>query len=147
MALDCCMQLEPVYAGGGPAAPSADAARPAGSVSISAEKQQLLGVRVSAVEKAPSTQTVRLFGRVVPEETRIYMLNAATEGAVRDISPVTTGSRVKKGEWLANVFSADARLPLQAYITALDVMDQDPTSRRDKGMNVAAGTTASSSAL
>src|SRR5919197_6293158 len=141
------MQLEPVYADGGPAAPSDAASRPAGAVSISAEKQQLLGVRVAAVEKAASTHAVRLFGRVVPEETRVYMLNAATEGAVRDLSPATTGSRVKKGEWLASVFAADMRLPLQAYITALDVQDQDPSARRDSGMNVAAGTTASKSAL
>src|SRR6266545_1371913 len=145
IAPDCGMQLEPVYADGAPAA-SADATpRPAGSVSISLDKQQLLGVRVSAVEKAPTTHAARLFGRVAPEETRVFLLNAALEGSVRELSPVTTGSRVKKGQWLGSVFSADARQALQAYITALDVQDLDPNARKEAGVVVAAGTTASKS--
>jgi Cu(I)/Ag(I) efflux system membrane fusion protein len=115
-------------------------------VSIDQDKQQLLGVRVAGVEKAPSKHAVRLFGRVVQDETRVYMLNAATEGFIHDLSAVTTGSRVKKGQWLANVFSVEVRTPLQAFITALDVQDQDPTARREAGVVVAAGTTASSSA-
>jgi Cu(I)/Ag(I) efflux system membrane fusion protein len=146
IAPDCGMQLEPVYADGGPASP-ADAPRPAGAVSIAADKQQLLGVRVGAVERAASTHALRLFGRVAPEESRVFVLNAALEGSVREVSAVTTGSRVRKGQLLARVFSADARAPLQAYITALDVQDQDPMARRQNGVVVAAGSTASSSAL
>jgi RND family efflux transporter MFP subunit len=145
IAPDCGMQLEPVYADG--QMPEAGASpRPAGAVDIGFEKQQLLGVRVAEVKKAPSTHRVRLFGRIVPDETRVYVLNAALEGSVRDVSAVTTGSRVKKGQWLASVFSAESRTPLQAYITALDVQDQDPSARREAGMVVAAGSTASKSA-
>jgi membrane fusion protein, copper/silver efflux system len=147
IAPDCGMQLEPVYADGAPAAAAESAPRPAGSVSIALDKQQLLGVRVGAVDRAASTQTLRLFGRVAPEESRMWVLNAALEGSVREVSGVTTGSRVRKGQLLARVFSADSRAPLQAYITALDVQDQDPLARRQAGVVVAAGSTASSSAL
>ena len=147
IAPDCGMQLEPVYADGHAAASEGSVApRPAGAVDIEPEKQQLLGVKVAPVGKAPGAQTLRLFGRVVPDERRVFVLNAASEGSVREISSVTTGSQVKKGQWLASVFSGDARLPMQAYITALDVQDQDPAARRLAGIVVAAGTTASKSA-
>ena len=148
IAPDCGMQLEPVYADGAPAAAGQSGPpRPAGAVAIAPEKQALLGVRVSAVEKTSTARTVRLFGRVVPQETRVYVLNSAMEGSIRNMSDVTTGTRVRKDQWLASFFAADSRGALQAYITALDVADRDPRSRQEAGVVVAAGTTASSSAM
>lgn len=127
IAPDCGMQLEPVYADGGTAA--ADAAGhasspPPGSMAIDPAKQQLIGVQVSAVEKSSGSRTLRLFGRVVPDEARVYRVNAGADGSVREVSAVTTGSQVKKDQWLASCFMPDARVPLQAYLTALDVVDR-----------------------
>jgi membrane fusion protein, copper/silver efflux system len=147
IAPDCGMQLEPVYADGSTATSEGGVSpRPAGAVDIGPEKQQLLGVRVATVEKAPTRHTVRLFGRVVPDERRVYTLNAALDGSIREVSTVTTGSRVRKDQWLASFFAADTRGALQAYITALDVQDRDPIARREAGIVVAAGSTAGSSA-
>ncbi|BDG06104.1 efflux RND transporter periplasmic adaptor subunit [Anaeromyxobacter oryzae] len=143
---DCGMQLEPVFADGGPAPGAAAALRPAGTVTMGAELRQLQGVRVGTVERAPGAQGLRLLGRVVPDETRVYTVNAAMEGSLRALSGVTTGSFVRKDEWLGSFFSADIRTPLQAYITALDVQDQDPLARARNGVSVAAGTSASRSA-
>jgi Cu(I)/Ag(I) efflux system membrane fusion protein len=145
VAPDCGMQLEPVYADGGPSASAGAAPRPAGAVSMGSELRQLQGVRVGTVERAPSTQSLRLFGRVVPEETRVYSLNAAMEGSIRKLSDVTSGTFVKKDQWLGAFFSADIRAPLQALMTSLDVMDRDPNARREAGTALYAGTTASSS--
>ncbi len=94
------------------------------SMEISAEKQQLLGVRVTPVEKASRTQTLRIFGRVAPDETRIYRLNAGVEGVIREVSTVTTGSQVKKGQWLATVAAPDAIAWIQAYIVAFGYVDR-----------------------
>jgi membrane fusion protein, copper/silver efflux system len=146
IAPDCGMQLEAVYADGGPAARAGEAPRPAGTVSMGSELRQLQGVRVGAVDRAPSTQTLRLFGRVVPDETRVYTLNAALEGSIRRLSDVTSGTFVKKDQWLGAFFAADIRAPLQALMTAIDVMDKDPLARREAGHALYAGTTASSSA-
>jgi len=143
---DCGMQLEPVYADGGPAAGAGGAPRPAGTVTLGSDLRQLQGVRIGTVEKAPSTQVLRLFGRVVPDETRVYMINAGLEGSIRELSDVTAGSFVKKDQWLGAFFSADIRTPLQSYITALDVQDQDPSQRAQNGVQVAAGTNANRSA-
>lgn len=127
IAPDCGMQLEPVYADGGQAA--ADAAghasspRP-GSVPLDASKQQLIGIQVSPVEKVSGSHSLRLFGRVVPDEGRVYRVNAGADGSIRDVSALTTGSHVEKDQWLASCFMPDSRVPLQAYLTALDVVDR-----------------------
>ena len=147
IAPDCGMQLEPVYADGGPAeAVAGGSPRPVGAVRVSPEQQQLLGVRVGVVEKGATTQAVRLFGRVTPDESRVYTLNAALEGSIREVSAVTTGSQVRKDQWLASFFSYDARTPLQAYITALDVQDLDPAGLKRVDVRIAAGATAATSA-
>lgn len=139
IAPDCGMQLEPVYAdGAGPDASSAGP-RSARTVAVSGERQQLFGVRVAVAERAPGSRSVRLFGRVTADERRVFTLNAAMEGSIREVSAVTTGARVRKGQWLASFFSADARSPLQAYITALDVEQLNPLQRADAGVRISAG--------
>jgi len=142
---DCGMALEPVYAdGAGPA--EGGAPRPAGTVSLDAGKRQLQGVRIGTAEKVAASHSLRLLGRVVPDETRVHTLNAAAEGSVRELSDVTTGSRVRRGQWLGSVFMAETRSALQAYITALDVQDLDPQRRAHEGMTVSAGTSPGRSA-
>ena len=137
----CCgMALEPVHEGGTPAAAAAGTpARAAGSVAIDAGLRQLQGVKVAAVEKKATTHPLRLFGRVTPDETRVYSLNASMEGSIREITAVTTGSIVRRNQRLASFFSADMRSALQAYITALDVRDQDPAARKASHVVIAAG--------
>src|SRR5512136_2659657 len=100
IAPDCGMELVPVYADGSPERPGGAAARSPGTVTVSPEKQQLIGVKVAAVERAPASHTLRVPGRVAPDETRIYRLNAATDGWVKKIFPLTTGSLVREDELL-----------------------------------------------
>ena len=69
----CGMPLEPVYADQGDAAAGgADlrASLPPGTIRISPEKQQLIGVKTAMVEKVPWSHTLRVLGRVTPDETR-----------------------------------------------------------------------------
>jgi Cu(I)/Ag(I) efflux system membrane fusion protein len=141
----CGMKPVPVRAdGAGPS--TAGAARPAGTVTLDAGKRQLQGVRVGTVEKAAASRALRLFGRVVPDETRVHTLNAALDGSMARVAEVTTGSRVRRGQWLGSVFMLEARAALQAYITALDVVELDPRQRADQGMTVVVGTTPGKSA-
>ncbi len=139
----CGMKLVPLAG----ATAAAGAARPAGTVTLDGARRQLQGVRVGTVERKPASHALRLFGRVVPDENRVYSLNAPLDGSVRTLADVTTGSRVRQGQWLGSVFMADTRAALQAYITALDVQDMDPQLRRHEGMTVSAGTTPTKSAL
>jgi membrane fusion protein, copper/silver efflux system len=89
---DCGMKLEPVYEGSPePALQSSD-----GLVRISTDRRELVGVRIEAAKQEARTERLRLYGRVAPEETRIYGVNVGIEGYVREISDVTTGSQVTK---------------------------------------------------
>jgi membrane fusion protein, copper/silver efflux system len=118
----CGMKLEPVYAEDGDQA--AGAAMPPGSVKISPEKQQIIGVRVATTEKSPYTYTLRTVGKVAVDETRIFRLNAYVEGWVLKIFNNTTGSLVRKDEPLATFFNRDLPTTLQTYYFALDAMDR-----------------------
>jgi membrane fusion protein, copper/silver efflux system len=127
IAPDCGMQLEPVYADAGSAASGLDSGSsspPPGVVTISPEKQQLMGVRVSRVEKAPGTYQLRLFGRVAPDEARIYKLNAGIEGYIQDVSPATTGSLVRKNQLLATFSAPTSTMTIQTYILNLGAEDR-----------------------
>lgn len=126
----CGMKLQPVYEGtetASDATKARDTSAP-GGVHIAAEKQQLIGVRVSPVEKFTGTHTVRAFGRVVPDERRVHRLNAGAEGTVRELSEVTPGSLVKKDQWLATFSAPDTRTTIQGFLTALDVVDRQTAS-------------------
>jgi len=97
---------------------------PPGVVKVSAGTQQLVGVRVSPVERTAGTHSLRMVGRVAAEETRTYTINAGSEGFVREVSAVTTGSRVSKGQLLATVAAPDAISAIQAFIVTLNAQDR-----------------------
>ena len=118
----CGMKMEPVYADDGGQAPAVSL--PPGAVKINSQKQQLIGVRVAPVEKTPYTYTLRALGKVAMDETRIYRLNAAADGWIRETYNNSTGSVVKKDETLATFYSPEFLGPQQAYIYALSALDR-----------------------
>jgi membrane fusion protein, copper/silver efflux system len=128
IAPDCGMQLEPVYADG-----VADVAmrHPVGTVNIAAERQQLIGVRVAAVESNAASHEVRLLGRVAADERRVYFLNAATDGWVQETFSNTTGSLVKKDEVLATCYAPEFQGAEQAYFYALHALDRFTASGKE----------------
>ncbi|NTW58334.1 MAG: efflux RND transporter periplasmic adaptor subunit, partial [Nitrospirae bacterium] len=124
IAPDCGMKLEPVYAdGAGVSAPTETAAAP-GTVKISSDRQQLIGVKVATVEKRPVSQTIRMLGRVAVDETRIYRINATIDGWVTKTYPNATGSIVKYNEVLAAFYSPDFLSAQNAYVFALSSTDR-----------------------
>ncbi len=123
IAPDCGMQLTPVYADGGAAA-GGDAGLPSGAIRISPEQQQLIGVKSLVVEKSPVTHQVRVLGRVVPDEGRIYRINSSLAGFVKEVSPVTTGSFVKRDQYLASIYSPDLYAVINSYIFSLNSIDR-----------------------
>lgn len=116
IAPDCGMELVPVYEGEDV---TSKAQLSPGAVSISIEKQQLIGVRVETVEKNSGSRTIRTTGRVEAEDNRVYRLTAATEGWVQSLENNPTGTIVKKDEVLASFYSREFRNAQQAYLGAL----------------------------
>jgi membrane fusion protein, copper/silver efflux system len=123
----CGMPLEPVYVDDGPAGQAigkALANLPPGTVHIRPDKQQLIGVKLAAVEKAVWNHTVRVLGRIAPDEDRLYRLNASTEMWIRKIFGPTTGSQVKKDDRLLAYYSTNFLSAAASYIYALDTLDR-----------------------
>src|SRR6266849_4654286 len=122
IAPDCGMQLEPVYADEGVRV--ADSGAPAqsipGAVHIDSERQQLIGIRVAAVEKTVGTRTVRIPGRVAADENRVYRVNVGVDGFVRETHEDALGSRVKKDQRLALIYSPEFLSNIGGYISALE---------------------------
>jgi Cu(I)/Ag(I) efflux system membrane fusion protein len=122
IAPDCGMQLEPVYAdeadAPGTAASSAD--MPIGTVNIDSAKQQLIGVRVVPVENGAGAGNVRLLGRVMAEDTRVYRVNAAVQGWVQETLDESVGSAVKKDQRLATFYAPDFVTFENAYLAATE---------------------------
>ena len=112
--------------------PEADPAEmPPGTVGISSERQQAIGIRVGQVEEKPFTHTVRLLGRVAADETRTYFINATIDGWITKTFPNTTGSFVKKDETLAAFYSSEFLSAGQALLFALSSMDRVRTTGKE----------------
>ncbi len=97
---------------------------PSDTVRISPEKQQAIGVRVGLVEKRGVTHFLRFLGRVAVDERKVYIINTAAGGWVQEISPVTIGSLVQKGQKLATFYSPEFLAAQQAYFYALNALDR-----------------------
>ncbi|HRR40898.1 MAG TPA: efflux RND transporter periplasmic adaptor subunit [Syntrophales bacterium] len=95
-----------------------------GAVTVSPDRQQLIGVKVAAVEKRPMSYTLRLYGRVVPEETKTYRINASTDCWIREISSITTGSIVQKNQVLAEALAPAYYNAQLNYVLSLDNVDR-----------------------
>ena len=120
IAPDCGMELEPVYAETPGAAPDG----PPGTVQISFERQQLIGIRTAVVETGGGAQTLRTLGRVAVDDTQVYRLTAAVDGWIVKTFPKAPGSLVKKGEALMSFYSRDLLGAEQAYFYSIDSLDR-----------------------
>lgn len=91
-----------VYEGEDDSEPSA-----AGSVSFNTEKVQKLGVRTQPASLQALGRTLRLAGRVEPDERRVSMVAPKFEGYVERLHVNATGQVVAKGQTLFEVYSPE----------------------------------------
>jgi len=126
----CGMRLVPVKPPG--PAPAATAS-PGGAMRIGPDKQQVLGIAVTQVQRSAGARTLRVLGRVAIDEARLYKLNAGMGGSVRDVAPVATGSRVKKGQVLGSFYAPDALSTMQLFIVNTQGYDRVKMGRPKEG--------------
>jgi hypothetical protein len=115
----CGMPMEPVYGDG--ETEGAWGAMPPGTVKITPQKQQIIGVRIGTAEMVAETHGIRTLGRVAADENRIYPLVSAADGWMSYILGNTTGSLVKKNQLLAlvKIHNYDFFSWQQRYLTEL----------------------------
>jgi RND family efflux transporter MFP subunit len=93
-------ELEPVYAGDA-------SSMPPGTIQISAEKQQLIGVKYGQAEVSGGSRTIRASGRVAVDETRIQHVHTKVDGWIDKVFVDFTGKQVRKGDPLLTIYSPE----------------------------------------
>src|SRR5246127_2079162 len=89
-----------------------------GTVKISPERIQMLGVRTEAASLRSIAHTVRAVGTVAADERRIGVGNRKFEGWIEQLHVNTTGETVRRGEALLEVYSPDLVLAQREYLVA-----------------------------
>lgn len=90
-----------------------------GTVSLSAQKQQLINLRVTEAKEGPIQKTIRTVGVLKHDETRIVKIHPRIEGWVDKVYADYTGRFVRKGLPLFSVYSPELVSTQQEYLLAL----------------------------
>jgi Cu(I)/Ag(I) efflux system membrane fusion protein len=88
------------------------------TVSLSADKVQKLGVRTEPVQRRAVTRPIRAVGTIQVDERTVYVVAPKFEAWIEKLAVDTTGSVVKKGQPLMEVYSPELNLAQQEYLVA-----------------------------
>ncbi len=89
------------------------------TVTIDAQKQQLLGLKTIEVKRASFETSIRTTGRVAYDERRVHHVHTRYEAYVEAIEADYTGKYVKKGDVLVKVYSPELYATQREYLMAL----------------------------
>lgn len=105
-------------------APAPDASEARAGITIDPKRQQLIGVRTVPVERTSVSPTLRGFGLVRYDETRLADVNLKLEGWIRDLYVDYTGHYVRKGQPLFTLYSPELLSTQNEYLLALQTRDR-----------------------
>jgi multidrug efflux pump subunit AcrA (membrane-fusion protein) len=100
----CGMDMVPVYE---EEQPGAGKTLPAGTVKISPEKQQMIGVKVSEAAEMEISKTLRALGLASYDETKVAHVHTKFPGWVDKVYVDFVGKLVKKGQPLLSIYSPE----------------------------------------
>ncbi len=90
-----------------------------GTVQITPERQQLIGVKIGAVEMKSLQKVIRTVGRVDYDEKRIVTVSPKIGGWIEDLYVDFTGRFVKQGDPLLTLYSPELVSTQEEYLLAL----------------------------
>ena len=104
------MDYVPVY--------ESEANEPTGTVTVSPERVQMLGVRTEVAAERSMTRSIRAVGTIAVNERRIAVVAPRFEGWIEKLLVNTTGQPVRRGQPLFEVYSPELALAEQEYVLA-----------------------------
>jgi Cu(I)/Ag(I) efflux system membrane fusion protein len=104
---DCGMQLVPVYADATTTTAGSSTVAGYANVSVPAQRQQLIGVKLATAELRDLSRTIRTMGRVAVDERRTAQVRTKFEGFAEALYVNFTGQQVRRGDPLLAVYSPD----------------------------------------
>ncbi len=99
----CGMDLVPIYEDEQPGAGDL----PTGTVKISPEKQQMIGVKISEAAEIQISKTIHAVGLAAHDETKVAHVHTKVPGWVDKVYVDFVGELVKKGQPLLSIYSPD----------------------------------------
>ena len=91
-----------------------------GTVTISPEIQQNLGVRLAKVERLPIHHQIETVGYVGYDEDRLEAINARMAGWIRTLAIKSEGQKVTKGSLIYELYAPDLVNAQHEYLLALN---------------------------
>src|SRR3989304_4197341 len=95
-----------------------------GTVRISPEKIQKIGVKTEEVRRRTLTRTIRTVGRVDHDESRVFDVNTKIGGWVEKLYVARTDEMVHPGEKLLEIYSPDLISAQEEYILAYRALEK-----------------------
>jgi membrane fusion protein, copper/silver efflux system len=89
-----------------------------GTVKVSPDKAQLLGVRTEAAAERELSRAVQAVGTIQPNERLLAKVTPRFEGYIERLHVNTTGQAVKRGQALMEVYSPDIVAAQEEYLIA-----------------------------
>src|SRR5260370_5757053 len=89
-----------------------------GTVKISPDRVQKLGVQSAPVEPRVLARTVRAVGTVQADERRLYIVNTKFEGWIEKLYVNATGQTVKRGQPLMEIYAPELVVAEREYLLA-----------------------------
>src|SRR3990167_2447823 len=90
-----------------------------GSVNVSPEKQQLVGIRTAVAELRPLTKKIRTVGIVTYDETKVAQVYTKVDGWIEKLFVNYTGKLVEKGQPLFTFYSPELVSTQEEYLLAV----------------------------
>jgi len=92
---------------------------PSGSVNVSPEKQQLVGIRTAVAQIRPLVKKIRTVGIVTYDETKVAQVFSKVDGWIEKLFVNYTGKLVEKGQPLFTLYSPELVSTQEEYLLAL----------------------------
>ncbi|EKP0304739.1 efflux RND transporter periplasmic adaptor subunit [Aeromonas veronii] len=92
----------------------------AGTVTITPEIQQNLGVRLDRVKRVPTYQEIETVGYVGYDEDRLEAINSRMAGWVRTLAIKSEGQRITKGSFIYALYAPDLVNAQHEYLLAMN---------------------------
>ena len=108
----CGMDLVPVYEEEGEAAAE-------GTIAVSPNILQTMGVRTAKVDMRPLARTIRAVSQVIYDERQLSQVNTKISGWVERLFVKATGDPIRKGQALLSIYSPELVSTQQEYLLAL----------------------------
>ena len=94
-----------------------------GTIQVSPEKQQFIGVKYGVPSFGLSTKTIRAVGKVAPDEKRIVHVHTRVEAWIDKVFVDFTGKSVEENQPLLTLYSPDLLATQEEFLLALKGQD------------------------